>query len=229
MVVPVDMWSESILDHAVTRAKDTNSYRKCLNFSGVTIGKGEISARIYDKILEIVTKSKKIWMFDIWGIDEVPKDRRIARVEFQLRREALKSFTINTIKDFFEHEENLWAHLTTEWLKFQSRPRTHHTQRKTLDWWIHAQGGYKGSQGAQPAVRKKAIGIDKQRLTLQTLGTLTSLHALQLEDEYADENKEALLVDSLRVLMNEISNSKDADYDFNEDVKRKRKKYHRVS
>lgn len=135
MVVPSGMWSESILDCMTTRARDSSSHRSNARFTGISIGKGQIHARIYDKGFEVLSKSKKLWMFDIWGIDTIPEDDVVVRIEFQLRREALKQFLINQIGDLFESEINLWAHLTTAWLKFQDRPGDHHTQRNTLDWW----------------------------------------------------------------------------------------------
>lgn len=228
MVIPSSMWSESILDYLVTRAKDSSSHRSNFHFTGISIGKGQIMARIYDKGHEIVTKSKKLWMFDIWGIDQIPENLLVIRIEIQLRREALKSFLINQITDLFELETNLWAHLTTEWIKFQDRPGAHHTQRKTLDWWQSVQGGYKGSQQATPAVRSKAARINKEMLAFQTLGTASTILAIQLEEENADINFKPSMSDCLHAAEKVLSGIKSRHEDLTQKIKRKRSENHRV-
>ena len=79
-------------------------------------------------------------MFDIWGIEQIPPGMKIIRIEFQLRREAIKSLLIDQVIDLFEFEQ-VRVYLT-DWLKFQDRPGEHHTQRTTLEWWKKVQNGY---------------------------------------------------------------------------------------
>jgi hypothetical protein len=132
-------WSYELMDYAVTRAIDTDPHYKRKKFTGISIGKGVISARLYDKPLEIQQKSKKYWMFDIWGIKEVPEGKKIIRIEFQLRREILNEIGIKDINDLFQKIDGAWAYCTRKWLKFQDHPELHHTQQLTLRWYEEIQ------------------------------------------------------------------------------------------
>jgi hypothetical protein len=216
-----------LIEYAVTRARDDSNYRRNKKLTGIVIGKGKIKARIYDKYSEIINKSNKIWMFDVWKIDQPPQDNKIIRVEFQLRREALKELLINQIDELFQFEANIWARLTTQWLKFQDRPGTHHTQRETLEWWKKVQCGYNGSQDANPALRIKAVRNDQRRLALQMFGLMSSLQASELEKNQAEEDHQAKIEDCLDTLKRELIHNKKDIKDLNNNIRRKRPKYFR--
>lgn len=229
MIVPSAIWSDGIMDYAVTRARDSSSHRTSSTFTGVSIGKGDIIARIYDKAFEVIHKSKKIWMFDIWKIDQVPDDKRVIRIEFQLRRIAIKSLGMDRIVDLFEKDINGWVYLTTNWLKFQDRPGTHHTQRNTLPWWSYVQDGYKGSQGSAPAIRVKAFKQDKKRLILQMFGLMTSLQTLDNKEKNKDNNDDPTIDDCLHTARTELNNIGKTSQDVKKSIQRKEPKYHRTS
>ena len=90
---------------------------------GISIGKGNISARLYDKPLEIKQQSKKYWMYDVWGINknDLDDNHKIIRVEFQLRRELIKDLGANYFEDLLKGYGKIWAYCTQKWLKFQDR------------------------------------------------------------------------------------------------------------
>ena len=53
---------------------------------------------------EIRDQSHKYWMYDLWNIKKgsVGPDKRVVRVEFQIRREVIKDLGIDTPKNLFE-------------------------------------------------------------------------------------------------------------------------------
>ncbi len=158
MLFPAEKWNLNLSEFKVTRAAGHNLYFKHNKLEGFTIGKGKISARLYDKITEINQKSKKFWMFDIWGLDASSQNNeKVIRVELQLRREAIKELCNGSIWHLLENIDGLWAYCTQNWLKFQDNPEKHHTQRTTLEWWKAVQNGYKGAQKAAPLVRSTAF------------------------------------------------------------------------
>jgi hypothetical protein len=168
-------WSLKLLDHLVTRAASVDPHLVQGRFSGVSIGRGAVLARLYDKPLEILSRSNKDWMFDIWKLSDVPDGHKVVRVEFQVRREAGKELSMNAVDDLFDKGSRLWAYLTRKWLKVQDDPSVHHTQQHTLPWWKVIQGGWTGAQTATPLVREKAIHADRRQLTRQVFGSITSL------------------------------------------------------
>ena len=94
VLLRVEVWGLELLDQFITRAIDVNSYLHRDNLTGFQIGKGDVLARLYDKVVEINHKSKKFWMYDVWDIDELAADHQIIRVEYQLRREPIKRLAL---------------------------------------------------------------------------------------------------------------------------------------
>ncbi len=60
VLVPDSVWSMDLMPLFVTRASDMDPHLKYKELTGFSIGKGQISARLYDKPLEIAAKSHKI-------------------------------------------------------------------------------------------------------------------------------------------------------------------------
>jgi hypothetical protein len=77
-------------DLLVTRAKYRHIWLEGQDVTGFSIGTGAITARIYNKTFE-AKKSGKQWVFELW--DAVLP---CWRVEFQLLREGLKRFKVET-------------------------------------------------------------------------------------------------------------------------------------
>ena len=157
MLIPDCEWDGELFRDKVSRARKVAYYTKSNILTGVHIGKDDLSCRLYDKVEEIETQSHKTWMYDVWGISEVPETKRVIRVEFQLRREPLKNLGIDTIEDCLKILDSIWGYCTQKWLKFQTNPGKHHTQRKTLGWWQTVQNNFIGVSDPVPAIRAKAV------------------------------------------------------------------------
>lgn len=78
----------------VSRAQKDSAWRNRSALQTLTFGKGDIVIRIYDKSAEIREQSKKTWFYDLWGVRD-----HVWRIEFQVRREALKRHGLNTVSD----------------------------------------------------------------------------------------------------------------------------------
>ncbi len=111
----VDM--ESWGRHAwVTRASAINAYAVSGQFSGWSVGLGGIiSARLYNKLLEIVVSGKD-WILPLWqkagwegGV--------VWRLEFELKREVLTQKGLSKLHQVLNHLNALWSYATTEWLR----------------------------------------------------------------------------------------------------------------
>lgn len=170
----------------------------------------------------------------VWGdtseylIDGV----KIIRVEFQHRREALKTLIDCDIFNTLEYLERIWAYDTQEWLKFQDNPGEHHTKRNNFHWWDAVQNGFQGIQSPTPFIRKKAYRQDKKQLCAQAYGLLTSLHAITLEEQDKSMNEP---VNFYGIVNTFIDESKIFNQDrfsepeiISEDVSKKRARYHRI-
>lgn len=95
-----------------------------------------IRMRIYDKSKEII-HSGKLWFCDLWKINDKPED--IWRVEFQLRRDALKEFQINTLQDLRERVGGIWLNLTERWFSLRRDDDENTSRRSVHPWWLAVQ------------------------------------------------------------------------------------------
>ncbi len=176
-------WSTGLTEHFVTRARDVKSNLQHGELSGFSIGKGAMSARLYDKPREIALISHKEWMYDIWGIDSIDADHRVVRVEFQLRRSTLKELGVDTWDHLTSMLPEIWAYCTKKWLRIVHDASVHHTQQVVMPWWQVVTDGFTGAQGAEPLVRRKAIIADKKQIARQLLGCASSIVALQMQGD----------------------------------------------
>jgi len=226
-LMPEKKWSHNLLKYAVTRATDYAPYYRNKYLTGIRLGKGDISVRLYDKPSEIEQQSKKYWMYDIWGIQEIPEKKKIIRIEFQLRRGVLQDLKINGIHDLFQNIDGIWAYCTKNWLKFQDRPGLHHTQRSTFKWYEEIQNGFRGVQGANPLIRKKAVSTDKKKLMQQANGLIQSLHAIEQEENDVDRNEPVKIEDCLDSYINELKRNSPNPTEVKDRITKKRARYHR--
>lgn len=228
LLMPDAEWEAELVKLKVTRAQHAAVYYEGKVTTGLVVGKGKISARNYDKAFEIEKKSKKYWMYDIWGIEKVPEHMRAIRVEFQLRRELLKELGVKGIQDLFDLHESVWAYCTQKWLKFRSRPGLHHTQRKTLGFWMIVQDGYQGAQGATPAIREKAFAPDRDMLARQVWGGMTSLMAATVEEYGLSRDYVPKIEDGYEAIIRAMYRVGEDEKEYGDKVNQKRAKYARL-
>jgi len=102
----------------VTRAEGVDSYSRNSRFSGWVIGAGgQISARLYDKTLEIIQKKHKPYLFDLWARAGMNPELPVWRLEFQLRREVLDQLGIRSFSSLLQNQGGIWGYATQNWLR----------------------------------------------------------------------------------------------------------------
>ena len=101
----------------VTRAASINSYSVNETFSGWAIGQGgDMSARLYNKTLEI-QKSGKDYLLDLWAAVGWNPGDPVWRLEFQIKREILAQKGLPKLAQTLSSLNGLWSYATTEWLR----------------------------------------------------------------------------------------------------------------
>lgn len=229
ILLPTELWAPELLDTMVTQAANSVLYRSHNQLTGISIGKGDMSARLYDKEQEITSQSGKTWFHDLWGLDEIPEDKKAIRVEFQLRRAPLRELGFIEIDTLFTGLEHLWAYCTQNWLKFQSNPGCHHTKRQTLSWWKTVQTSFLGLCEGEPLIRAKAIETDKKRLRQQATGLCSSLIALDRDEEpQADKPQGVSFADYPKAMEEALEKLKKTPEELQEDIANKLAKRSRL-
>lgn len=121
----VDLCADFVPRHAlrqwpneswVTRAKRRTPHYDGSRFTGWSIGKGGMSARLYDKLFELVTISRKDYLLTLWQQAEWQADEPVWRLEFQLRRAVLKEMGIGDVGSLLANLDAIWAYGSGSWL-----------------------------------------------------------------------------------------------------------------
>ena len=94
-----------------------------------------IRARIYDKAKEVL-HSHKEWFKDIWKVEKLED---IWRVEYQLRREALKTHGLDTLPALLKALGGMWRDLTTNWYSLRLLDNPNTSRRSVHPFWLVVQ------------------------------------------------------------------------------------------
>lgn len=105
----------------VTRANLMAKYFDCRleqPFTGWVIGMGgNLHARLYEKVIEIVNKSHKTYLFGLWQANGWIAGEKVWRMEFQTEKQTLKELGIITLRNLLSFQAALWDYLTQDWLR----------------------------------------------------------------------------------------------------------------
>jgi hypothetical protein len=105
-------------DAWITRAASAVSYFHQGKLSGWSIGAGSsMSARLYDKTLEIKLKSHKAYLVERWKRNGFDPALPVWRLEFQLTREVLDQLGITGVNGLLRNIGGIWAYGTQSWLQ----------------------------------------------------------------------------------------------------------------
>ena len=89
---------------------------------------GNLHARLYEKVIEIVNKSHKTYLFELWQANGWQIGEKVWRMEFQTEKQTLKELGIITLSDLLKQQAALWQYLTHDWLRL-SIPNLNDTKR----------------------------------------------------------------------------------------------------
>jgi hypothetical protein len=165
----------------VMQAQDYGSRYVGNRFSGFLFGAGgSLLGRLYDKALEIETKSKKTFFYPLWEKGGWMGELPVWRMEFQLRREVLRQMGINSTNDLDEKLNGVWQYCCQKWLRLTvpSLSDTAKTRWPDHPLWVSLNQARFGQGDLQPLfrTRKERLPSDES-LYVHGLGGITSLMA----------------------------------------------------
>ncbi len=105
----------------VTRASERDTHEDGEALKGFVFGRrtsGRINARIYDKTREIAHSGSLYW-FEKWG-DGYDPELPVTRVEFEIGRECLSEYGLQSPDEVLDAAGALWTACTTSWLRYCS-------------------------------------------------------------------------------------------------------------
>ena len=153
--------------------KDTHEIIiKGMRLEYVRIGSSELMLRIYNKTQELKVHPEKCWEAQAWND---PAHPHVTRVEFQIRREKLKQFSINSLHDIETEANGTWSYLTRGWFQLHNRPHTCGNTEPPNTFWETAINARPGTPPNKPL--KKIVPNVLARIH-QGLGNLVSAYAI---------------------------------------------------
>jgi hypothetical protein len=145
----------SCRERFVCRAETVRVFEQDGAFTGIQLGMRKtktFSARIYNKTTDIA-RTGSDWWPAIWGTAYDPS-LPVWRFEFEIGRQALTEFGIDTPEQVLAATGDLWRYATEEWLTFRTPARTHRARWPLAQEWIAVQRARLG---------RRSIGVDRVR------------------------------------------------------------------
>lgn len=173
-VIPRNAW--------INRATKRSSYEDRGRFSGLTFGMGgSLSARLYDKTLEIL-RSGKTYLYDFWRETGWDGKSSVWRLEFQYSRQILHEFGITSVADLLDRRAALWHYATTGWLRFVIPSVTDNTKDRWPNhplWDVLSDAAW-GIERGEPLTRSRKSRLPSEKsLFVNGIGAITSYMACE--------------------------------------------------
>jgi hypothetical protein len=174
----IDEWPK---DAWVTRGRRFSAHHVGDVFSGWTIALGgDISARLYNKTLEIQSSGKD-YLKPIWAAHGWEPGQAVYRLEFQIRREVLKALGVSLFPDLICKMGSLWRYATEDWLRLSvPNPEDQTASRwETHPMWIDLAGAHWEDVGkAERVVARKDRAPSEKRLLQLYMSALSTYMAI---------------------------------------------------
>ena len=145
----------------VCRADARRTYELAGTLTGFEFGSRKTNtflARLYDKTADMAAKDNGWWL-EVWGDRYVPGPP-VHRLEFEIGRQGLVEFDLNTPEQVLTAAGDLWAYATGEWLTYRSPSADRTRSRWSLaPEWLEVQ---------QATLGHRAVGLERLRLSRRT-------------------------------------------------------------
>jgi hypothetical protein len=158
----------------ICRSREDTAYVPQKGNGGMTLyfGKAPLQCRIYDKLKEVEKRAnphKRLCMRVYrWG-PILPN--AATRVEFELRRAALKERGIDAVEDYYAKRADLVYYLTTKWLRFTAnkvdRENKNQSKSRTLPLWNQVRKALEKWAGSPPGL--SLVPLPKEQADVQNL------------------------------------------------------------
>lgn len=230
----------SNMDKWITKGIHFGVFHEHRVLTGVTIGKGDLMLRCYDKAAELKRATHKQDVFArLWGVPRFD-DFPVTRVEYQMRRPVLKNFfeketgggesvfDLTNLEFLLKSLSSLWKYCTGSWSRFHStvvdRKNKHQSRAVLAAFWEQVKDVV--WDGLMDLERGRAQPHkDIERLIKQASGILMSVTAFFLQDaDFLEKENLSHVIDSAReiVALDLYSQFESNKYEFDRRMKEKR-------
>jgi len=158
---------------------DENIYRFRRKVTGMNFGSrtnNKIYCRMYDKLLEVKQSGKKLWFFEVWK--KAKSDcKNVWNVEFQINRDFLKEYEIESVSDTFKRLKTLWKHCTEKWIVKVKLDHTRIERCSIDEVWVNIQNAFDDFKSDSLIKREAQLASDAEAIIPGTIGNITTFAA----------------------------------------------------
>lgn len=151
---------------------------------GFAIGRKRVRMTIYDKLRESMHDARKRAVLVAKRWDCLPPCA--TRVEFQVKRDMLKEFRIDSVDDYLRKRGMVARYLTREWFRFTESviSNEHHSRVSEHELWIEVREAFEEWTG-DDSVREpgKFTRVSAHDLYRQALGCCATAVAMEMDGE----------------------------------------------
>lgn len=132
------------IDNFVGRYKQDKAYRYDRKLETLYFGSrnsGKCMCRLYNKTAKCLRENDNTWFFDIWYNANMNL-LNVWNIEFELHRDFLREFDIETYDDLTVTIHDLWLYLTTHWIRWCVPSHLERKRWETTATWETVQSAY---------------------------------------------------------------------------------------
>ena len=188
-----------ITDYAISykgNFKKRETFYTGNQISAITFGRRtskNIYCRIYNKSLEVQEKKQKLWFYEIWKNNNM-NAKNVWNVEFEIKSEFLRDYSIDTVHDVLQHLQDLWLFCTNQWLIKIDRTNPRVERCNINNDWLEIQKVYNEFHSEGMIAKEKQIELDANVLVPNIVGNITSYSArkgsITIDEAFSDLYKE---------------------------------------
>jgi hypothetical protein len=164
-------------DCFVTWSSKDSQHREDRVIQTFTFGRGDVVLRMYDKVAEIRQESGKAWFYPLWGQAE-----HVWRIEWQVRKQYLRTFGIRTFDELDAHRGQLLRFLVEDHDTLRTPTEDSNRSRWPLHpLWQDLQARIRACDRlSSGAVDGKAMALEERmtRMTISLYGYLKRMAAV---------------------------------------------------
>ena len=164
-------------DNFVSRFAKDNQHRKHGKVQTFRLGEGDLGLRIYNKCAEIQESSAKTWFYELWGIEQ-----DVWRIEWQARKQWLRTVGIRTFEDLQERQGDLLRILVNDHTTLRIKTQDSNNSRWPLHpLWTDLQAHVALMEGlgvVRELDRAKLLDERMMRITISMYGYMKRIAAI---------------------------------------------------
>lgn len=205
-------------DNFISKAEKDTQFRKNGKVQTFQFGSDQVVLRTYNKVDEINEKSKKTWLFDLWGMDH-----DVWRIEWQVRKDYLRQLGISSFNSLAERQGDLLRVLVKDHTTLRIKSSDSNRSRWSMHpLWLDLIERVDQMDGLGVIKELDELGLLEERLTRIAISVYGYVKRVAAIDALYTGNKKSYMDEAFQHLQNRVTELHDP-LTWQQDVDRRAK------